>query len=539
MTWISLVCLLALSSSAFGQNGYGGGYGGSKILSAMREPLTRTFSSGYDQTNEMFPSTRSASMEENSGMSSVSLPSPFPSVEILTPADQLCIGQLPETVIPIDNNRKFVVCLDDGKGNEQSCPKGLFYHTSSLRCERRLGPLEDVCASRPCLNGGQCFAQDSTFQCQCPSGSSGKTCELDSRVCETQQPCGLAPNARCQSFRWGAALSYICLFDDDEAYGLSSNQIIPSPCADNGPLALSVSSLGFIMCNGGRMHVESCPGGTLWDDINKACDWDGTQIIPSHPPKAIRFAGYGQQTRVAPSNYGGYGQQTRVAPSNYGGYGQQTRVAPSNYGGETKVFSNYGETKVIQPTYGGETRVLQPNYGGETRVLQPNYGGETKVLSNYGGETKVLQPNYGGETRVLQPNYGGETKVLSNYGETKVIQPNYGGETRVLQPNYGGETKVLSNYGETKVIQPTYGETKVIQPTYGGETKVIESNYGGETKVIQPTYGGETKVIQPTYGGQAKLIDNYGSTRTIFPKFAPSYGAQKFIPVQKLIQSSY
>jgi hypothetical protein len=52
--------------------------------------------------------------------------------------DTLCRGQRPETVIPLDNARRFVVCLDDGKGFEQQCPKGLYYHPDSRRCERSM-----------------------------------------------------------------------------------------------------------------------------------------------------------------------------------------------------------------------------------------------------------------------------------------------------------------------------------------------------------------------------------------------------------------
>jgi len=31
------------------------------------------------------------------------------------------------------------------------------------------------------------------------------------------------------------------------------------------------------MCDGERMFVESCPGGTIWDDLNKACVWPDMQ----------------------------------------------------------------------------------------------------------------------------------------------------------------------------------------------------------------------------------------------------------------------
>jgi hypothetical protein len=127
--------------------------------------------------------------------------------KVVTEADKLCIGQQAETVIPLDGGRRFVVCLDESKGFEQTCPKGLLFHPQTRRCERKLGPLENPCVSQPCLNGGQCAQTDITsYQCQCPAGFDGKNCELDARICQTQQPCGTAPENRCQSFRLGAAL---------------------------------------------------------------------------------------------------------------------------------------------------------------------------------------------------------------------------------------------------------------------------------------------------------------------------------------------
>ena len=87
-----------------------------------------------------------------------------------------------------------------------------------------LGPLENVCASQPCLNGGQCASDDTSYKCQCAPGFDGKNCELDARVCQTQQPCGQSPDARCQSFRLGAALQHICILQDGLAYGISTQQ---------------------------------------------------------------------------------------------------------------------------------------------------------------------------------------------------------------------------------------------------------------------------------------------------------------------------
>jgi hypothetical protein len=56
---------------------------------------------------------------------------------------------------------------------------------------------------------------------------------------------------------------------------------VPSPCQGiDGPQALAVSKDGFILCDGERMHVESCPGGTIWDDVEKACTWPDMQLAP-------------------------------------------------------------------------------------------------------------------------------------------------------------------------------------------------------------------------------------------------------------------
>ena len=52
----------------------------------------------------------------------------------------------------------------------------------------------------------------------------------------------------------------------------------PSPCQGvDGTQALLVSEKGFIMCDDEYMFVESCPGGTIWNDVEKACIWPDMQ----------------------------------------------------------------------------------------------------------------------------------------------------------------------------------------------------------------------------------------------------------------------
>ncbi|UJR34646.1 hypothetical protein I4U23_027423 [Adineta vaga] len=191
------------------------------------------------------------------------------------PADILCQGQSPETVIPLEMGRKFVVCIDDGRGFEQSCPYGLHYDDYSRRCERKLDPVENPCTSHPCLNDGRCIPTDKTsYQCQCPFGFDGKVCELDVHVCQTLKPCGETSDSRCQSFRLDAALKYVCICNQSTSYGLNCQEVHANPCEGvSGTGPLTFSEKGFAMCDGVNMWLESCPGGTIWDDLNKACLW--------------------------------------------------------------------------------------------------------------------------------------------------------------------------------------------------------------------------------------------------------------------------
>jgi len=554
MTLISLVCLLALSSSVFGRsvpfNGYGGGYDSSasrmNILTGLRHELPLSDMSSTLLTRDTFPTSlpnaygsslvqqpliRTLPVSNYGEMNRVLEldPTPLPPVQPLpviqtlpplpvveplplTQADILCRGQRAETVIPIDNNRRFVVCLDDGKGVEQECPKGLYYHEGARRCERKLGPLDNLCASQPCFNGGQCIPTDSWYQCQCAAGFEGPTCELDARICQTQQPCGSGADIRCQSFRLGAALQYICLFQDETAYGLNSQQIISGPCHGfDGPHALTFTDKGFIMCDGERMFIESCPGGTVWDNFNKACVWPDMQIdVSTFGERRSLFedrsvsgygSGYGQTRTLTAPSYGGYGgEKTIIRPKVMDtGYGSQTTfVAPKaiesgyggGYGGE-KVFIR---PKVIESGYGG-------GYGGEKvlirpKVIESGYGG------GYGGEKVLIRP------KVIESGYGG------GYGGDKVlIRP------KVIDSGYGGQTfvapKVLdSGYGGQTFVAP-----KVLDSGYGGQTfvapKVLDSGYGGETTFTAP------KVLDSGYGGE-KIHD-----RTISTGSYGGYGGEK------------
>jgi hypothetical protein len=370
MTMLSLLCcLLALSSSTFARSygsyssestNQGTFQPGMRDLSNQQRPTTFQSQTGFLQQPNLLMSeeTKSEGQSVQSGFVGQEKLSVFPAervfispkqlllkqqqellaknqqAEIITEADVLCRGQAPETVLPLDEGRRFVVCLEDGKGFEQQCPKDLQYHPETRRCERRLGSSEHICNSQPCLNGGKCVQTDfSSWRCECPAGFDGRNCELDGRVCQTQQPCGQAPGTRCQSFRFGAALSYICIHQDGLGYGLNAQQVQSSPCRDiDAPQPLVMTDKGFIMCDGRQMSVESCPGGTKWDNNNKACIWRDMEDVVTLTP--IDNQKIESRTVPLPSTYGqkmhSFNQQRII---------ETPRVAPLPTSHEQKSYS--------------------------------------------------------------------------------------------------------------------------------------------------------------------------------------------------------
>jgi hypothetical protein len=195
----------------------------------------------------------------------------------------------------------------------------------------------------------------------------------------------------------------MCIFEGGRAYGLSPSIREANPCKGlDGPQKLSYTDTGFMICDGDEMHIFACPGGTIWDDFNKACSWPvkqsgseygsygyGSQVnLPPPVPKTLTSSyGYGSQVVLPPptpkvftSSYG-YGSQIvpKVLPKPVTSYGYGSKlVLPT----PTRSFTGYGSDIIVEPP-----RVLEPktfSYGGESRVFeQPrplSYGGESRVF---------------------------------------------------------------------------------------------------------------------------------------------------------------
>jgi len=487
-----------LSSSALSRSvGYGGGYGAtfptSRIITPMREMLPRPIlTGGYGATQpeivtqiEPLPKVLNTyDQGYGSGLTSRVFLDQTPQIQpqpvFMTPADQLCVNQLPETVIPLEGGRKFVVCLDNGKGVEQYCPKNLVYVDSLKRCERKTGPL-DACASQPCLNGGVCLTTDYSYKCQCSAGFDGENCELDARTCQTQQPCGLSPDSRCQSFRWGAALDYICVFQEGLAYGINPAQIHPSPCQGvDGPHALAFTNKGFVMCDGERSFYESCPGGTIWEDFNKACVWPDMQTYDhtSFSRVLINKPTYGGQV--------GYGGQVTLEPKVISGYGQELSV-PRVFHEHTRLASGYGQP---MPTILPRMELSRPisSYGGD--VLTSRVIDTVKPISSYGGDVLTSRVI---DTVKPVSSYGGDV-LTSRFIDTVKPISSYGGD--VLTSRVIDTVKPISSYGGS-VTFPRIMEQPKLLSSYGGESRIhfeqpkLISGYGGarDEVIVKPTSG--------------------------------------------------
>jgi hypothetical protein len=389
--------------------------------------------------------------------------------QIVTDADVQCRGQRAETVIPIDSGRRFIVCLDDGKGYEQQCPKGLYFHPESRRCERKLGTLENPCATQPCLNGGQCTATDvSSYQCQCPPGFDGKTCELDARVCQTQQPCGQSPDARCQSFRLGAALQYICILQNGVAYGLNVQQAQQSPCQGvDGPRPLAISDKGFIMCDGEFMFVESCPGGTVWDDLNKACVWPDMQgiVTGTLADQTPQVSGYGQS----------YGQQRTITTPTLS-YGSQTPL-PRPVQDTRKFMTTFDQTP-FKSGYGSQVSMdqapIKSGYGSQISMDQ------APIKSGYGSQISMDQVP-------IKSGYGSQISM-----DQAPIKSGYGSQISMDQ------APVKSGYGSQ--ISMDQRPVQDFRKFMTFDQTPVKSGYGSQVSMDLPQFQD-----QSSYGSQQVL----------------------------------
>jgi hypothetical protein len=113
------------------------------------------------------------------------------------------------------------VCSEVGEGFECACPIGF----GGLTCELELG---DPCDPNPCLNGSTCSAGDAGYACECADGFSGDNCEtFEGGPCDPN-PC--LNGGACSSTADG---STICGCPDGFEGDFCENEVSEDPCSPN------------------------------------------------------------------------------------------------------------------------------------------------------------------------------------------------------------------------------------------------------------------------------------------------------------------
>jgi len=265
----------------------------------------------------------------------------------------------------------------------------------------------------------------------------------------------------------GAALQYICILQDGLAYGLSPQQAVPSPCQGvDGPTALSVSKNGFIMCDGERMFVESCPGGTVWDDVNKACVWPDMQTPPQQDQQSYS---YGQQRTLV--NW--------PVP-------QQPKIIQSSYGSQITPPQQYQQPKFIQSSYSAP---MTPPQLDLPKSIQSSYSAPINIPQ------QLDQSQYGQSYSTPPPPTPPQPKVLQSYQSYDAPTP----------PPPPPQPKVLQSYQSYDAPMPP--------PPPPPQPKVLPSyqSYGAPMTPPPPPVQSRFFQLPVQQYQQPKVIQSYGA----------------------------
>jgi hypothetical protein len=184
--------------------------------------------------------------------------------------------------------------------------------------------------------------------------------------------------------------------NDDNRTVLDSFSLVQSsPCRNvDGAHPLAITNKGFLMCDGERMFVESCPGGTIWDDINKSCVWPDMQGTVSSPLADQVKQTYGQQA---------YSEQTIVAQPTYGQQIQMDSIKPvTSYGAQQTIqkqqdfvpapqTSSYGAQQTFQKQQDFVPAPQTSSYGAQQTFQKQQDFIPMQKTNSYGSQQQTFQ----------------------------------------------------------------------------------------------------------------------------------------------------
>ena len=197
------------------------------------------------------------------------------------------------------------------------------------------------------------------------------------------------------------------------------------------------------MCDGESMFVESCPGGTVWDDLNKACVWPDMQGVVG--------ASLADQSQSQQSSYGSIQRSMNTQ------YGPQIHHQRPVQHEQPKLISSYSQSPV-RSSYGSQMTVQQPQI---KQFQLPQQ--QDQQTSSYGSQQQIQLPQQQmqlPQQQIQLPQQ--QDQQTSSYGSQQQMQlpqqqmqlPQQQDQTEQIQQQFQlPQQSQTSSYGSQQSIQ--------------------------------------------------------------------------------------
>ena len=176
------------------------------------------------------------------------------------------------------------------------------------------------------------------------------------------------------------------------------------------------------MCDGERMFIESCPGGTVWDDLNKACVWpDMRGIITDVQTPELKPITSGQKSMTLPSSYGSQQQELIQKPIEFptqsiSSYGNEQWTQQQPIKQQDTLISSYGQQHIQRPELVRPEPIKQQIQRTQLIQQQPIKQQDFQI-SSY-GQQQIQRPELV-QPELIQP----QEFQTSSFGQQQIQRP--------------------------------------------------------------------------------------------------------------------